>query len=119
MLDFTAFDPLLIFSIILMQIGAKYLDIQLTEFQRSFLKNHFVQAIILCGIVYIPVRDIFKTIIIVCLIYLIVYVLLNEKHKYNIYSKRWLYTNGFIDEYNNIKDNYYKNLVKLKNDYYI
>jgi hypothetical protein len=114
MLDITTIDPILIFSIILMQIGAKYLDIQLTDFQKSFLKNHFVQAIILCGIVYIPVRDVFKTIIIVGLIYLIVYVLLNEKHQYNIYSKRWLYTNGLIDEYNDIKEKYYNNLMKIK-----
>lgn len=107
------FDPLLISSIILMQIGAKHLDLELTEFQKKLLKNNIVQAIILFGIIYIPVRDIFKTFIIVCLIYLIIHVLLNENHKYNLFSKQWLYTEGVLKDYNNIKEKYYRNISML------
>jgi hypothetical protein len=107
------FDPLLMSSIILMQIGAKHLDLELTEFQKKLLKNNIVQAIILFGIIYIPVRNIFKTFIIVCLIYLIIHVLLNENHKYNLFSKHWLYTEGVIKDYNNIKEKYYKNISML------
>ena len=84
----TSFDPLLMCSIILMQIGAKYLDLELTDFQKKLLKNNIVQGVILFGIIYLPIRDVFKTIIIVFLIYLIIHVLLNEKHKYNIFSKQ-------------------------------
>lgn len=107
------FDPLLISSIILMQIGAKHLDLELTDFQKKLLKNNIIQAIILFGIIYIPVRNIFKTLIIVCLIYLLIYVLLNENHKYNLFSKQWLHTEGVIKDYNNIKEKYYQNLSKL------
>jgi hypothetical protein len=106
-------DPLLIISMILMQIGARYLDLELTEFQRQIIKNRLVQAIILFGIIYIPVRDIKKTILIVFLIYLIIYVLLNENHRFNIYSKKWLYTEGIIKEYIDFKDKYYMNLKKI------
>lgn len=113
-MDPLSFDPMLIISLILMQIGAKYLDLQLTEFQKRLIKNNFIQAIILFGIIYIPVRDVFKTIIIVALIYLVIYVLFNENHKLNIYSKQWLYNEGIIKEYNNIKDKYYDKLNKLK-----
>jgi hypothetical protein len=113
-MDPLSFDPMLIISLILMQIGAKYLDLQLTEFQKRLIKNNFIQAIILFGIIYIPVRDVFKTIIIVALIYLVIYVLFNENHKLNIYSKQWLYNEGIIKEYNNIKDKYYEKLNKLK-----
>jgi len=114
-MDFTtmSFDPLLIVSIILMQIGAKYLDLELSEFQKKILKNNIIQAIILFCIIYIPIRDVFKSIIIVCIIYLLIYVFLNENHKYNIFSKQWLYTEGIIKNYNNIKNNYYKNISKL------
>ena len=114
-MEFTtmSFDPLLIVSIILMQIGAKYLDLELSEFQKKILKNNIIQAIILFCIIYIPIRDVFKSIIIVCIIYLLIYVFLNENHKYNIFSKQWLYTEGIIKNYNNIKNNYYKNISKL------
>lgn len=103
-------DPLLIGSIILMQVGAKHLDLELTEFQKKIIKNNIVQAIILFGIVYIPIRDIFKSFIIVCLIYLFIYVFFNENHKYNLFSKQWLYTEGIIKDYTNLKDKYYKNM---------
>ena len=106
-------DPLLIASIVLMHVGAKHLDLELTDFQKSLIKNNFIQAIILFGIVYIPMRDIFKTFIIVSIIYLAIYVLFNENNKYNIFSKHWLHTKGIIKEYNNLKDNYYKNISKL------
>lgn len=108
-------DPLLIVSMILMQIGARYLDLELTDFQKQMIKNRIVQAIILFGIIYIPVRDIKKTFLIIFLIYLIIYVLLNENHRYNIYSKKWLYTEGIIKEYNDFKDKYYSNLKKIMN----
>ena len=112
-MDIMAFDPLLMCSVILMQIGAKYLDLELTDFQKKLLKNNIVQGIILFGIIYLPVRDIFKTTVIVFLIYLIVHVLLNEKHKYNVFSKQWLHTEGIIQNYIDIKKKYYENVSKI------
>ena len=106
-------DPLLMISLIVMNIGAKFLDIKLTDFQQKLIKNHLVQALILFSMVYIAVRDIIKTILIVGIIYLLIYVLLNENHQYNIYSKKLLYTEGIIQNYNNIKDKYYLNLSLL------
>ena len=108
-----SFDPILIGSIIIMQIGGKHLDLELTDFQKKILKNNIVQAIIIFGIVYIPIRDVFKSILIVCLIYLFIYVFFNEKHKYNIFSKQLLHAEGIIKNYNSIKNKYYDNLNKL------
>ena len=96
-----------------MQVGAKYLDLQLTDFQKKLIKNSFIQAIILFGIVYIPVRDVIKTTLIVALIYLIIYVLFNENHKLNVYSKRWLYNEGIIKEYQDLKNKYYNKIAEL------
>ncbi len=112
-MDVLSFDPILMISLILMQIGAKYLDLELTEFQKKIIKNNFIQAIILFGIVYIPVRNVLKSIIIVCIIYLVIYVLFNENHKLNVYSKQWLYNEGIIKEYENLKDKYYKKIEKI------
>lgn len=107
------FDPILIASVILMQIGARHLDIELTDFQKKIIKNKIVQTIILFGIIYIPVRDIFKTIMILILIYLIVYVIFNENNNYNFFSKKYLYKEGIISNYNDFKKKYYDNLSNL------
>jgi len=111
-------DPLFVISIILMQVGARYLDFGLTNFQEKLIKNNFAQAIILFAIIYIAVRDVIKTALIVTLIYLIIYVLFNEKHKLNIFSKKWLYNEGIIKEYEDLKNKYYDKISKLKNDLY-
>jgi hypothetical protein len=109
-------DPLLILSLVIMNIGAKFLDIKLTEFQQKLIKNHIVQALILFSMVYIGTRDIIKSIIIVGMIYLLIYVLLNENHQFNIYSKKLLYNEGIIQNYNNIKDKYYLNIARINID---
>jgi hypothetical protein len=109
-------DPLLILSLVIMNIGAKFLDIKLTEFQQKIIKNHIVQATILFSMIYIGTREIIKSIIIVCIIYLLIYILLNENHQYNIYSKKLLYNEGIIQNYNNIKDKYYLNIARINID---
>lgn len=106
-------DPLLILSLVLMNIGAKFLDIKLTDFQQKLIKNHIVQGLILFSIIYIGTRDVLKTILIIVMIYLLIYVLLNENHQFNIYSKKLLYNEGIIQNYNNIKDKYYLNIAKI------
>jgi len=113
MIEIPSLDPLLIISLVVMNIGAKFLDIKLTDFQQKLIKNHIVQAIILFSMVYIGTREILKSIIIVIIIYLLIYVLLNENHEFNIYSKKLLYNEGIIQNYNNIKDKYYYNLAKI------
>ena len=47
------FDPLLLLSVILIQVGARHLDLELTEFQEKLLKNKIVQAVILFGLIYL------------------------------------------------------------------
>ena len=111
-----SFDPVLILSVVLIQIGARHLDLELTDFQKKLLKNKIIQGIILFGLIYIPIRDIKKTLIVMLMIYLIVYVIFNENHNYNLFSKRYLYNKGIINKFNDIKQNYYNN---LKNDLFI
>jgi hypothetical protein len=108
-----SFDPILILSVILMQIGARHLDLELTEFQKKLLKNKIIQAVILFGLVYIPIRDIKKSLIVLLIIYLIIYVIFNENHNYNLFSKRYLYNQGIIDKFNDIKEKYYSNITNL------
>lgn len=108
-----AFDPLLLLSVILIQVGARHLDLELTEFQKKLLKNKVIQAIILFGLIYIPIRDVKKTLVVLAMIYLCIYVIFNENNNYNLFSKRFLYKEGIIKEFNDIKKRYYDNLSQL------
>ena len=107
------FDPVLIVSVIIMQIGARHLDLELTDFQKKLIKNKIVQSLILFGLIYIPVRDIGKSIMVLILIYLIIYVMFNENNNYNLFSKKYLYKEGIIANYNDFKKKYYDNLSNL------
>jgi hypothetical protein len=108
-----AFDPLLLLSVILIQVGARHLDLELTEFQKKLLKNKVIQAIILFGLIYIPIRDVKKTLVVLAMIYLCIYVIFNENNNYNLFSKRFLYKEGIIKEFNDMKKRYYDNLSQL------
>lgn len=107
------FDPILIFSVIAMQVGARYLDLELTDFQKKLLKNKVIQTFILLGLIYIPIRDIKSSIIILIIIYLIIYVLFNENNYYNLFSKKFLYDEGILKDYNDLKKKYYDNYLNL------
>jgi hypothetical protein len=108
-----AFDPLLLLSVILIQVGARHLDLELTEFQKKLMKNKVIQALILFGLSYIPIRDVKKTLVVLAMIYLCIYVIFNENNNYNLFSKRFLYKEGIIKEFNDMKKRYYDNLSQL------
>lgn len=107
------FDPILIFSVVAMQVGARYLDLELTDFQKKILKNRIVQTFILLGLIYVPIRDIKRSIFVLILIYLVIYVLFNENNYYNLFPKKFLYSEGILKDYNDLKKKYYDNYLNL------
>jgi hypothetical protein len=107
------FDPILIFSVVAMQVGARYLDLELTEFQKKLLKNKVIQTLILLGLIYVPLRDIKRSIMVLILIYLVIYVLFNENNYYNLFPKKFLYNQGILKNYDDMKKKYYDNYINL------
>jgi hypothetical protein len=108
-------DPLSIFAMFLMQIGSRHFVIELTDAQKKLIKHPFIQSLILFAMIYISTRNIHITGIIMFLCYISVYILFNEKNKYNILSKNWLATEGLLDSINtDIKTNLisYKEIYK-------
>lgn len=79
-------DPILIISAAVMQLGARHLDFELTPLQKQIIKHKYFQIFILFCILYITTRDIFKTLIILCFLYLCIYILFNEYSNYNLLS---------------------------------
>ena len=111
---FGTLEPLSILFFIVVQIGGRYLKIDLTPAQQKLINNSMFQSIILLSIIYVSTKNFTNSIIIVMVIYICIYVLYNENHKYNILSKKWLYDEKIIEtEYNNIKDIYIKNIKNI------
>jgi len=99
-------DPLLIISAATMQIGARHLDLDLTPFQKKIIKHKYFQIFILFTILYISTKDVFKSVIILIILYVCLNILFNENHEYNILSNDTEY---------NLKQMYYETLNNMKN----
>ena len=108
-------EPLSILFFIVVQIGGRYLKLDLTPAQQKLINNSIFQSIILISIIYMSTKNITNSIIIVIVIYICIHILFNENHKYNILSRTWLYDEKIIEtEYNNIKDIYIKNIKNIE-----
>jgi hypothetical protein len=106
-------DPILLFSVIFMQIGSRHLDLELSETQKKILKNKYMQYLILFSIVYISTRSFEKSFLIVICLYIFLKVLFNENSKYNLLSKNFLKEEGLLNKDFNIKELYYDNFTSL------
>lgn len=80
-------DPISLLSIILIQVGSRHLQIELTEYQKNILKKPITQAIILTALIYVSTKDIKMALITVFSIYLLTHIILNEDHPFSILSK--------------------------------
>jgi hypothetical protein len=108
-------EPISILFLILVQIGGRYLKIELTKAQQRIINDPLVQASILFAIIMMATKNLFLTCIIVGIFYLFVFVLFNENSKYNILSKKWLKNENLISDINymSLKDIYYKNIQQI------
>jgi hypothetical protein len=108
-------EPLSMIFLILVQIGGRFLKIELTPAQQKIINNVVIQSIILFAIILMATKNIVNSLIIVCFIYLCVNILFNENHKYNILSKRWLVEENIIssNDYKSLKDIYKKNISTI------
>ena len=91
-------DPISILSIILTQIGSKHLNLDITKAQEKMIKHPIFQSIIFFSIIYISTKNIYISFTILILTYLVLKILFNENHKYNILSKSWLKNEGLIND---------------------
>jgi len=108
-------EPLSMIFLILVQVGGRYLKIELTPAQQKIINNVVIQSIILFAIILMATKNVVNSLIIVCFIYLCVKILFNENHKYNILSKKWLMEENIIssNNYKSLKDIYIKNISTI------
>ena len=108
-------EPLSIIFLILVQIGGRYLKIELTPAQQKIINNVVIQSIILFAIILMATKNIANSLIIVCFTYLCINILFNENHKYNILSKKWLIDENIIsgNDYKSLKEIYINNISRI------
>ena len=108
-------EPLSILFLIIVQLGGRYLNIDLTNAQQKLINNSLFQGIILFSIILMSTKNLTNSIIIIFVIYISIHILFNEHHKYNILSKKWLYDEKIIvdEKYNKIKEIYIKNINEI------
>lgn len=99
-------------TMISMQIGSRFIQFNLTSAQKKLIQHPISQSLLLLFLFYAVSRKLLLSIIMVLLYYFVIFILLNEKHPFNIYSRQWLLEEGFLEEDNitTLKDNYYKNI---------
>jgi len=108
-------EPLSMIFLILVQVGGRYLRIELTPAQQKIINNVVIQSLILFAIILMATKNIVNSLIIVSFVYLCVKILFNENHKYNILSKKWLLEENIISSsnYKSLKDIYMKNITTI------
>lgn len=107
------FDPLLSLSFLFVQIGNRYLKINVTKAQSRIIYHPYFQTILYASVVYYSTRNILNTAIIVVASYVLLYVLLNENSEYNILPSKLLYEENISQELISYRENYKTNFEKL------
>jgi len=110
-----SYEPLSIITLILVQIGGRFLKFDLTEVQQKLINHPVIQAAILLAMIFFTTKNLMVSILIVLVVFLFLYILLNENHKYNLLPRKWLLeeTKNFDNSIKSIKDVYKENIKKM------
>jgi len=102
-------------AMITMQVSARFVQFNLTEAQKKLIQHPVSQSLLLLFMFFAASRKLFLSLGMVVLYYVVVFILLNEEHVLNIYSRQWLAKEGFIegDSVATIKETYYKRVKTL------
>lgn len=90
-------DVLGVAAAFLTQVGARHLIFNFSSVQQKIMSHPVTQGIILFGMFYLSTRNLVYSITLMFLYYLLILVLLNEKHPLNIIPRQLLVSEGVLD----------------------
>lgn len=97
------------------QVGSRHLAFQFTDAQKKLLQHPIGQLLILYTMFYISTRSLLLSAVLIGIYILLINVLLNEKHSWNVLSRNWLKREGFLtSDTPNQSELYNKNIELLK-----
>lgn len=109
-----SFDPIFSISVILFQLGNRYLKINTTKAQDEIIKHPITQLILYFTIVYYSTKNISISLFVAITSILLYTVLLNENHPFNLFPEKWLIDNKIINKQMvSYKKNYKENIQTL------
>jgi hypothetical protein len=76
--------------------GSRHINLEITDAQKDLLSNPIVKKIVLFCMFYISTRSFIWSSILILVYVLVTNMLLNEKHPFNLYSKKWLQDKGHV-----------------------
>lgn len=108
-------DIFAVMSAFLMHSGARHVSFDLTDVQKKIISLPHVKFLILFAMFYISTRNLYWSSLLLLMYILMMKVLINEKHAFNILPKSWLLSEGFIthEEKVNHVDMYLENINSL------
>lgn len=108
-------DMLGVAAAFLTQVGARHLVFNFSAVQQKIITHPVSQAIILFGMFYLSTRRLYFALGLLVLYYLLIFVLINEKHPLNMIPRQILISEGFInpDDKSPI-ERYRENITKFK-----
>jgi hypothetical protein len=107
-------DMIGIVSAFVAQVGARHLIFNFSDIQKKIISHPITQACILFGMFYLSTRKIVFAVGLLVLYYVVLFVLINEQHPFNIIPKKMLISEGLLkpDDVSPI-ELYYENVKKL------
>lgn len=107
-------DMIGIASAFLAQVGARHLVFNFSSVQKKIITHPVTQSMILFGMFYLSTRKLVFAIGLLVIYYLLMFVLANEDHPFNIIPRKLLISEGLLapTEKSPI-DMYYDNVNKL------
>jgi len=103
-------DPFSLIIVFLFHMGNRFLKINLTKAQENLVAHPIAQVAMYFCIIYYSTKNIYHTIAIVSIAYVVLNVLFNENHKYNMLSEKWLVEQNIRETNKEYKENY-KNML--------
>lgn len=102
---------------LMLNVGSKYVTIELSKTQEQFIKNKFGRQLLIFSIVWMGVRDIYKTLIITAVFVLLADHLFNENSKFCILPKQMRLIRNAIDinDNNEISDDEVNKAINVLN----
>lgn len=76
-------------TMLLLNLGSRYIDIELTEEHKKLLSSPIVRRITIFCIVFMATRDIIISLIITCLFIILIFNLFNKNSKYCLLPKNF------------------------------
>lgn len=100
---------------LIMNLGSKYITIELSKTQEQFIKNKIGRQILLFSIMWMGTRDIYKSLILTAVFVILTDYIFNEKSKFCILPKHMQAVENAIDVNNDgeVGDEEFNNALQI------